>query len=156
MLARARNAQAHFYFEKMMEVAFDSKDDFFVEGDKVVGDHVRVARHRLIVDTLKFAASKLLPRTYGEKPEEPPASPLLQVTKIERVILSPTPAPDAPEPPRQIAYQPPEPPADLSTEAWGHILQISELIKRIAPGDETPEHVFGLIEGWLREHYLSA
>jgi len=75
--ARGRNAQAHFYFEKMIEIAFDAEGDFFVEGEKLVSDHVRVARARLQVDTLKFAASKLLPRTYGDKPAEESAGALV-------------------------------------------------------------------------------
>ena len=74
-LSRARNAQAHYYFERMIEVAHDDKQDIFYDnaGDPHI-DHARIQRHRLIVDTLKFAAAKLLPKSYGDKllPEEQP------------------------------------------------------------------------------------
>jgi terminase small subunit-like protein len=67
--ARARELQAHFYFEKITAIAFDDKSDFFVDGEtgKVVSDHVRVARARLQVDALKWASAKLLPRVYGDR-----------------------------------------------------------------------------------------
>lgn len=56
--------------------------------------------------------------------------------------------------PAQITYNPTSPPADLSPEAWSRITRVSDLIEQIAPSDEMPEHVFGLIEGFLRAHYL--
>lgn len=85
-----------------------------------------------------------------------------EITRIERIIVDPKregfhaqQAPERPaEPPRQIAYNPTPPPADLSPEAWSAIARVSELIEQIAPGDEKPEHVFGIIEGALRRHYL--
>lgn len=58
--------------------------------------------------------------------------------------------------PLAIAYNPTPPPADLSPEAWSAIARVSDLIEQIAPGGETPEHVFGLIEGFLRSHYVQA
>jgi hypothetical protein len=60
----------------------------------------------------------------------------------------------ATQPLLQIAYSPTPPPADLSPEAWAAIARVSDLIERIAPSDVMPEHVFGLIEGFLRKHYL--
>jgi hypothetical protein len=57
---------------------------------------------------------------------------------------------------RQIAYNPPQPPADLTPEAWSRIARVSELIEAIAPSDVMPEAVFGAIEGFLRRHYLDA
>ena len=62
-------------------------------------------------------------------------------------------ADDEPRELRQITFQPTPPPADLSPEAWSAIARVSDLIERIAPGDEKPETVFGLIEGFLHAHY---
>jgi terminase small subunit-like protein len=66
--ARARELQAH-YFERIVQIAFDDKGDFFVDGDtgKIVSDHVRVARAGLQVDALKWASAKLLPKVYGDR-----------------------------------------------------------------------------------------
>jgi hypothetical protein len=157
--ARAREAQAHYYFELIRDIAFDDKDDFFIENGKVVADHARVQRARLKVDSLKWTSSKLLPRVYGDKPAEEPsaaASETKWIGRVERVIVAPkNPEPSPPEPPRQIEYHPQQPPADLSAEAWSAIARVSELIEQIAPGDEKPESVFGLIEGFLRKHYLA-
>jgi terminase small subunit-like protein len=67
--ARARELQAHHYFERIVQIAFDDKSDFFVDGEtgKVVSDHVRVTRARLQVDALKWASAKLLPKVYGDR-----------------------------------------------------------------------------------------
>ncbi|MDF0521522.1 hypothetical protein P0R31_30190 [Bradyrhizobium yuanmingense] len=59
-------------------------------------------------------------------------------------------------PPPQLTYQPAQPPADLTPEAWARITRVSELIEQIAPSDEMPEAVFGIIEAALRRHYLGA
>lgn len=150
-LTRARHAQAHFYFEKMMEVAFNRRDDFFVDGDKVVGDHVRVARDRLIVDTLKFASAKLLPRAYGESPIGE-AAPVQQVTRIERIIIEPERgAEDAPLTPRQLTYQPPEP-GDLTVEQWGTLRQLLDMIDR-AVGERPADEVFDVLKAALLDHF---
>ena len=37
------------------------------------------------------------------------------------------------------------------SEAWAAIVRVSNLIKQIAPGDEVPEHVIGIIEAALRD-----
>jgi hypothetical protein len=54
----------------------------------------------------------------------------------------------------QIVHHKPQPPADLSEEAWSVMTRVSALIETIAPGDESPEAVFGVIESALRKHYL--
>jgi len=61
-----------------------------------------------------------------------------------------------PAPPKAITYQPAPPPADLTPEAWARITRVSDLIEQIAPSDEMPEAVFGVIEAALRRHYLGA
>ncbi|KRR20365.1 hypothetical protein CQ13_32495 [Bradyrhizobium retamae] len=190
--ARAREAQMDYFAELIREIAFDESGDIVLEqvGDKTtaVANHAKVQRDRLKVDSLKWIASKLFGRQYGDRPAEVPQTPgkvsvrwqgageagginrielvgvRPPISRIERVIVDPrddnqTPeqAPERPEePPRQIAYNPTPPPADLSPEAWSAIARVSELIEQIAPSDETPEHVFGLIEGFLRAHFVAS
>jgi hypothetical protein len=107
-----------------------------------------------------------------QRPEETAGE---QITRIERVIIDPRVSdlmasidsrtrsayPEdaekpAQQPPALITYNPTPPPADLTSEAWSAIARVSDLIEQIAPGEEKPEHIFGLIEGWLRSHYLGA
>ncbi|WP_456746487.1 terminase small subunit-like protein [Bradyrhizobium sp. USDA 4354] len=264
--AEAREALMDFYAEQILSIAFDESGDVILDQGKdgktsAVANHAKVQRDRLKVDSLKWTASRLFPKRYGDKME------LLgqnvqegeSVNKIElvgvqaggafrwqdsiRVIVHPmlredgslipqgTPEHDAavekaaqearakgaksvrlgydlsegadasvadlmrevdgrtrsadrrtiintgvprageiaddyPEdssrpkprqpagPPPQLTYQPAQPPADLSPEAWARITRVSDLIEQIAPSDEMPEAVFGIIEAALRRHYL--
>ncbi len=84
--ARAREEWAEFYEEKVLDIAFDDKGDFFIEDGKAVADHARVARARLQVDTLKWFMMKWAPRRYGETPELVPES--AGITRIERTIIA--------------------------------------------------------------------
>jgi hypothetical protein len=59
---RAKEVQADYLAELMIEVAFEDKDD---EKPFVGTNHIQ--RDRLKVDTLKFIASKLKPKLYGDK-----------------------------------------------------------------------------------------
>jgi terminase small subunit-like protein len=163
--ARAREALMDFYAEQILVIAFDESGDILIDQDgsggksKAVANHAKVQRDRLKVDSLKWTASRLFPKRYGDKmellgqPDEKGEEIVFRWEANESL-----PPPPNQEPPKRLQYHAPTPPADLdlSAEAWGHILQISELIKRIAPGEESPERVFGLIEGWLRKHYLDA
>ena len=154
--ARARLAWADYWAEKVMEVSFDDAGDIFIEEGKAVADHARIQRDRLKVDSVKWLVGKYAPRTYGDKPavdgETEPKQLTVSWQRVDRVI-----EPHGAEkpPPRQIAYQPTPPPADLSPEAWSAIVRVSELIESIAPSDETPEQVFGLIEGFLRSRFVA-
>lgn len=247
--AEAREALMDFYAEQILNIAFDESGDVILDQGKdgktsAVANHAKVQRDRLKVDSLKWTASRLFPKRYGDKME------LLgqnvqegeSVNKIEligvqagntfqwkdpvRVIVHPmlredgTLIPrDTPEydaaieraaqearakgaksvrigfdirdgadasvadlmrevdgrtrsvdgrerteaadrhpagPPPQLTYQPAQPPADLTPEAWARITRVSELIEQIAPSDEMPEAVFGIIEAALRKHYLAA
>jgi hypothetical protein len=38
-----------------------------IEGERTVANHAKVQRDRLKVDSLKWIASKLFPRQYGDK-----------------------------------------------------------------------------------------
>jgi hypothetical protein len=60
--ARAKESQADYLADLMIEVAFEDGDD---EKPFVGTNHIQ--RDRLKVDTLKFIASKLKPRKYGDK-----------------------------------------------------------------------------------------
>jgi hypothetical protein len=59
---RAREAQADYLADKMLEVAFKREGD-----DQAFVGINRIQRDRLIVDTMKFIASKLKPKKYGDK-----------------------------------------------------------------------------------------
>lgn len=60
--ARAREAQADYMVEKMLEISDKDKDD---EKPFVGINHIH--RARLQVDTRKWIASKLRPKKYGDK-----------------------------------------------------------------------------------------
>ena len=62
MYTRAKEEQADYLAELMIEVAFEDADD---EKPFVGTNHIQ--RDRLKVDTLKFIASKLKPKLYGDK-----------------------------------------------------------------------------------------
>jgi len=65
-----REEQADRYFEEIIEIAKDSSGDYTVDrnGEWVV-DHENIQRSRLRVDALKWVASKLAPRKYGDRVE---------------------------------------------------------------------------------------
>jgi hypothetical protein len=150
--ARAREAQAHYYFELIRDIAFDDDGDFFIENGKMVADHARVQRARLKVDALKWTSSKLLPRIYGDKPapEAERAEPLV-ISWIERTIVDPKP----PEPPRQLEYHKPQLPGDLSETDWSVMLELLELVKRLVPtnGNHLPAEIFGVMREALLAHF---
>jgi len=249
--AEAREALMDFYAEQILSIAFDESGDVILDQGKdgktsAVANHAKVQRDRLKVDTLKWIASRLFPKRYGDKMEllgqnvqEGEAVNKIELVGVQagssfqwkdpvRVIVHPmlredgtlipqgtpehdaavekaaqearangaksvtlgydiregagasvadlmrevdgrtrtvdfawrgdTPRPadktQATEPP-QLTYQPAQPPADLTPEAWARITRVSDLIEQIAPSDEMPEAVFGIIEAALRAHYLS-
>jgi len=165
--ARAREAQMDYFAELIREIAFDESGDIVLQqvGNKTtaVANHAKVQRDRLKVDSLKWIASKLFGRQYGDKPTPAVEDNPKQLTvrwEVQRVITGVPRAEDdiakPSEPARpQLTFQPTPLPADLSPEAWAAIARVSELIEQIAPSDETPEHVFGLIEGFLRSHFVA-
>jgi terminase small subunit-like protein len=148
--ARARELQAHHYFERIVQIAFDDKSDFFVDNEtgKVISDHVRVARARLQVDALKWCSAKLLPKVYGDRGDrhegvQADAGPIT----ITWAASDPPEPPPAREPPRQIPYKPPSMPADLTPGDWSVLMQVLEQIKRTIPSnsDTPPGQVFEVI-----------
>ena len=66
--ARAREAQAHLMAAQIVEIADDSTNDTQTGPDGVeIVNHDNINRSRLRVDARKWAASKLAPKTYGDK-----------------------------------------------------------------------------------------
>ena len=101
--ARAKQDQADFLVEEMLAISDDdSEDAIFVETDdksgksaKMVCNNEFIQRSRLRVDTRKWIASKLKPKTYGDKFEiDTPADghPLIVVTSAVGFLPAPAPA----------------------------------------------------------------
>jgi hypothetical protein len=67
--ARARELQADYHIDEIVEIADDSTNDYMQDKDsagyKLNGEHIQ--RARLRVDTRKWVASKLAPKKYGDK-----------------------------------------------------------------------------------------
>jgi len=73
--AQAKLFQADLLAEEMLDIADDATNDWMEtfddegnEGWKFNGEHVQ--RSRLRIDTRKFLAAKLLPKQYGDKPDD--------------------------------------------------------------------------------------
>lgn len=69
---RAREAQADYLVDEMIEIADDSRKDskeiFSSDGQKIlIEDKEWTGRVRMMLDTRKFIASKLRPKKYGDK-----------------------------------------------------------------------------------------
>ena len=71
--ARAREDQADTYFEEVIEISDDGRNDWMMRADKanpgyeLNGEHIQ--RSRLRVEARKWAASKLKHKKYGERLE---------------------------------------------------------------------------------------
>lgn len=67
---RAREAQADFYAESIIQIADDGRNDTYLdENGNQRTDQDVIARSRLRVDARKWYASKLAPKKYGDKLE---------------------------------------------------------------------------------------
>ena len=68
--ARARERQADFYAEEIIQIADDGSNDTYKDEDgNVRTDQDVIGRSRLRVDARKWYASKLAPKKYGDKIE---------------------------------------------------------------------------------------
>jgi hypothetical protein len=72
---RARELQAEYLFDEIIEIADDATNDY-MEKKSAEGVHIGwrengefLARSRLRIDARKWAASKMLPKRYGDKME---------------------------------------------------------------------------------------
>jgi len=90
--ARARESQADFLAEEILEIADESTSDTYTDenGNERVNNEV-VARSRLRVDARKWLASKMAPKKYGDKVAIGGADdlPPVALQKVERVIIDP-------------------------------------------------------------------
>jgi hypothetical protein len=69
--ARAKEAQADFIFEQILDIADDDSDDeLFTEDGKRVLNSEFVQRSKLKIEARKWVVSKLLPKKYGDKIEQ--------------------------------------------------------------------------------------
>lgn len=100
--ARARETQADYYAEEIIEISDDGRNDWMErrsESEKgagvntgwvLNGEHVQ--RSRLRVDARKWIAARLAPKKYGDKLEttiEGGDKPVQTVNKVEIVITDP-------------------------------------------------------------------
>lgn len=68
MYAHAREDRADVLADEIIAIADDGRNDTYVDDEgKVRTDQEVIARSKLRVDARKWAASKLKPRSYGEK-----------------------------------------------------------------------------------------
>jgi len=159
---RAREALMDFYAEQILVIAFDESGDIVVDQapdgrSKTVANHAKVQRDRLKVDSLKWIASRLFPKRYGDKMEllgqDGGSSSTIKISWLESDKAPPV-AP-APQPPKQLTYQKPELPADLSERDWSVLVSLLETVKRTIPSnsDDPPETVFAIMRDALLAHY---
>lgn len=65
---RARQMQALWWSEELMEIADDGRNDYYEDDDgRKRTDHDVIARSKLRIDTRKWMLSKMLPKIYGDK-----------------------------------------------------------------------------------------
>jgi hypothetical protein len=148
---RARLSWCDYWAEKVMMISLDRSGDVFVEDGKAVADHARIQRDRLITDNAKWLLGKWGRRTYGDRVEAEAGS--LEGPLTIKWLDSDKAPPVAPAPPKQITYQKPELPADLTEAEWSKLLQILEVAKRVAPSDSVPSEVLEVIRQALLAHY---
>lgn len=97
--ARAREAQADFLADEIIEISDDGTNDWMVRNGKdgedstyvLNGEHVQ--RSKLRVDSRKWFASKVAPKKYGDKVETtltgPDGGPIRTVTEVRRTLVRP-------------------------------------------------------------------
>ena len=65
--ALAREAQADYLLEQLLDIADDTEDDTYEDKDgRVRTNHEVVNRSRLRIDTRKWIIAKLAPKKYGD------------------------------------------------------------------------------------------
>lgn len=88
--AQARDMQAEFYAEEIIEIADDSSQDMTEDAngnERVDYDHI--ARSRLRVDARKWYASKVAPKKWGDKIQHGGAEDLPAIKQQVDVTMSP-------------------------------------------------------------------
>jgi hypothetical protein len=95
--ARAKEHQADYYAEEIIEICDDASNDWMLREGKTALDAEHVSRSRLRVDTRKWLMGKLRPKKYGDKSEIDHTSSdgsMTPVQVIERVVVAPPPRGD--------------------------------------------------------------
>jgi hypothetical protein len=89
MYARAREERAHKLADDILEVASESCLTETFKGEELVIElsPAMVARNRLRVDTMKWAAAKLLPKVYSDKLDLTSGGEKLQFAPINMPAL---------------------------------------------------------------------
>lgn len=66
--AHAKRTQADLLVEQALDMAQNNENDVIIDADGIPrSNHAAVQRDRLIVDTIKWVACKLMPKVYGDK-----------------------------------------------------------------------------------------
>jgi hypothetical protein len=68
--ARAKRCQAEMIIEEIIDIADDNALDISDSDDCKVINYEHISRSRLRIDTRKWLASKLIPKIYGDRPED--------------------------------------------------------------------------------------
>jgi hypothetical protein len=95
--AGAREAQADYYAEEIVEISDDGSNDWMLRkqgDDEIEVENKEVlARSRLRVDTRKWLMARMAPKKYGDKVTQEhvgdPDKPVEMLHRIERVIVDP-------------------------------------------------------------------
>lgn len=95
--ASAREAQADYYAEEIIEISDDGTNDWMLRkqgDDEIEVENKEVlARSRLRVDTRKWLMARMAPKKYGDKVTQEhvgdPDKPLNVISRIETVIVDP-------------------------------------------------------------------
>lgn len=67
---KARELQQEVHVNEMLEIANDESNDMIQTEKGWVGNPTSIARAKLKIDTLKWHASKLAPKVYGDKTQQ--------------------------------------------------------------------------------------
>ena len=67
---RARELQQDACAEEMKEIAYDDSGDMMESDKGFVGNPTSVSRAKLKIETLKWQATRLAPKTYGDKMQQ--------------------------------------------------------------------------------------
>lgn len=65
--ARARDVGLDAMVDEILDIAHDGSNDWMKREGKEIVDHEHISRSRLRIDTLKWYASKLAPKRYGDR-----------------------------------------------------------------------------------------
>lgn len=67
MYSRARKAQIEVLIDQVMQLVTDTSKDWVRKQGEICADHDHISRVRLQIDSIKWLATKLLPKVYGDK-----------------------------------------------------------------------------------------